>query len=274
MTTLSLTPRVPAQEAITDCWPTKAELEQLFRLKYGDPEKTGWCPALFYRFGHFTPDEYYEALVAKLVQEGQPWLDVGGGRDLFPHNRPLASLLAKRSGCVVGIDPDDTLDENPFVHHKIKAPIEDYRDSRTFPLVTLRMVAEHITQPQRAAEALARLTAPGGRVVVYTINLWSPLSLLSWIIPFRFHHPLKRIVWGTEEKDTFPVAYKMNTRRRLAQIFAVAGFQERSFAYLSDCRTLARFRPLCRLELYAWRIMKSLGLVYPENCLLGVYQRV
>lgn len=212
--------------------------------------------------------------MSKLVKEGQPWLDVGGGRDLFPHNRQLASILSKRSGCVVGVDPDSTLQENPFIHHKVNAPIEDYRDSRTYPLVTLRMVAEHITQPQRAIEALARLTAPGGRVVVYTINVWSPLSVLSWIIPFRFHHSIKRFFWGTEEKDTFPVAYKMNTRRQLRRIFTEAGFQERSFAYLSDCRTLARFRSLFRLELQSWRILKSIGLVYPENCLLGVYERV
>lgn len=227
-----------------------------------------------YRWGYFFPDDYYEALVAKLVREGQPWLDVGGGRDLFPHNRALASLLSQRSGCVVGVDPDATLDENPFVHHKVKTFIEDYSDSRTFPLITLRMTAEHIAQPQRAAEALARLTAPGGCVVIYTINLWSPVSWMSWLIPFRFHHPLKRFLWSTEEKDTFPVAYKMNTRRQLAGIFTAAGFRERSFGYLSDCRTLARFRSLLRLELYAWRALKAFGLVYPENCLLGVYERV
>ncbi len=274
MTTVGLQPIAPIPASDSDCWPTRTELESLFRLKFGDPYAAGWCPALMHRYGYFIPDIYYEAVVAKLVQEGQPWLDVGGGRDLFPHNRRLAELLSERSGCVVGVDPDGTLDENPFVHHKIKACIEDVHDSRTFPLVTLRMVAEHITRPQKVVDSLARLTALGGHVVVYTINLRSPLSWASLLIPFRFHHPLKRLVWKTEEKDTFPVAYKMNTRRRLKRLFASAGFQERRFDYLSDCRTFARFYPLFKLELLAWRTLKSLGLVYPENCLLGVYERV
>ena len=252
----------------------KEELEAIFRLKHGEPETVGWRPRLSYYYGYFTPDEYYEALVAKLVQEGQAWLDVGGGRDLFPHNRSLAELLSKRSGWVVGVDPDDTLDENAYIHYKIKSSIEEYCEERTFPLVTLRMVAEHIAQPQRAAAALSRLTAPGGRVVIYTINRWSPLSWLARFIPFRFHHAIKHYFWGTEEKDTFPVVYKMNSRRRLAQIFNAAGFRECSFEYLSDCRTFGRFRSLFCLELFIWRALKLLGLHYPENCLLGVYERI
>lgn len=263
-----------AHHELTETTIKVVDLEAVFRMKYGDPETTGWRPRLSYRRGYFTPDDYYETLVAKLVREGQAWLDVGGGRDLFPNNRPLARLLSERSGCVVAVDPDDTLDENPYVHQKYKMPIEQFRDARKFRLVTLRMVAEHVSQPERMVETLAQLTATGGRVVVYTINRWSPLSWTSLLIPFRFHHPLKRFFWGTEEKDTFPVVYKMNTRRRLARIFTAAGFQERSFAYLSDCRTLARFRSLFRMELLAWQSFSLLGLVYPENCLLGVYERL
>lgn len=274
MTTLGLTPRLPAEEAVSDLWPTRAELEYVFQLKFGQPQCLGWRPALMYHSGYFTPDDYYEAVVAKLVQRGLPWLDVGGGRDLFPHNHPLAEILSERSGEVTGVDPSETLDENPFVHHKFRGFIEDFNGSRTFPLITLRMVAEHIAQPQQAVEALARLTAPGGHVVVYTINVFSPLSWASWLIPFRFHHRIKSVLWETEEKDTFPVVYKMNTRRRLGQLFKAAGFRERKFAYLSDCRTFSRFALTFRLELSAWRVFQSLGLVYPENCLLGVYERV
>lgn len=274
MTTVGIKPVGPIAAVDLDPWPKRTELERVFRLRYGDPYGAGWCPALMYRYGYFTPDIYYEALVDKLVQEGQPWLDVGGGRDLFPHNRRLAEHVSERSGCVVGVDPSDTLDENPFVHHKVKASIEEFRDSRTFPLVTLRMVAEHIAHPQQVVDALARLTSRGGHVVVYTINVLSPLSWASLLIPFRFHHPLKRLLWKTEEKDTFPVVYKMNTRRRLKKLFTSAGFQERRFDYLSDCRTFARFYSLFRLELLSWRMLKRLGLVYPENCLLGVYERV
>src|SRR4051812_19563509 len=123
----------------------KAELENVFRLKYGDPGMTGWGPELRRRFNYYTPEEYYEALVAKLIGSGCLWLDVGCGRDIFPSNRPLAIALVQQCGILVGLDPDDTLDENDLVHRREKSTIQDFRTDIYFDVVTMRMVAEHIT---------------------------------------------------------------------------------------------------------------------------------
>lgn len=253
--------------------PSRAELEAVFRQKYGEAAKAGWGPRTRLSFGYFTPDEYYEAVVANLVAPGCSWVDVGGGRDVFPDNRALAAELAARCGRLVAVDPSDTVEENPFAHQRVKAKVEDFASSEPFDLATLRMVAEHIEAPGPSLASLARLLKPRGRVVVYTINLWSPVSLASWLTPFWIHHPVKRLLWKTEEKDTFPVAYKMNTRRRLGMLFGQAGFREEHFAYLDDCRTFHRFRELHYLELLLWRLLRLVGAPYPENCLLGVYQK-
>lgn len=253
---------------------TPTDLDDIFRLKHGDPERTGSLPRLWRRLGYVIPDDYYEALVAKLVAPGTSWLDTGCGRELFPCNPALARLLSQRCGFLVGVDPDDTLDENPYVHQRVKEPIEAFHSDRPFEVITLRMVAEHLTDPDRVLRALAQATRPGSKVVVYTVNRWSPLALLARLIPFRLHHALKRVFWRTAERDTFPVAYRMNTRQRLARLFRARGFRERDFRYLDDCRVFARFRYLRRLELELWRLCRALGMRYPENCLLGVYERV
>ncbi len=252
--------------------PTAEDFESVLRFKYRDLSCVGWGPRLRRRYKYYTPDEVYEALVMRLVQ-GKTWLDVGCGRDVFPNNRPLARFLAERCQLLVGVDCDDTLDENVFVHKRVKKRVEDYHADRTFDVVTLRMVVEHIAAPEAVLTSLARLTRPGSLVVVYTINRWSPVSLLAWLIPFRFHHAIKHWFWGTEEKDTFPVVYKMNTRSALARLFEGARFQEVHFGYLDDCRTLSRFRWGHHAELFGWRFCRSLNLQYPENCLLGVYRR-
>jgi SAM-dependent methyltransferase len=233
----------------------------------------GWGPRLRQKYSYYTPEEYYEALVMRLVTERVHWLDVGCGRDVFPSNRRLAELLADRCQTLVGIDPDSTILENPFVHVRVQSEIENYCSDRTFDVVTLRMVAEHIANPDQAVRSLAALTRPGGMLVIYTVNKWAPVSLASWLVPFRFHHPIKRLLWQTEEKDTFPVAYRMNTRGALKKLMHRNGFREVYFTYLDDLRTLARFRTLHRMELTLWRWVTTFQVNYPENCLLGVYQR-
>ena len=248
-------------------------LETVFRLKHGDPATTGWAPRRRHRFRYYTPDDYYEALVAGLVEPGSAWLDVGCGRDVFPSNRALSRRLADRSGVLVGVDPDPTIEENEFVHVKLRGGLEDCEPGRTFDLVTLRMVAEHVERPEAAVGALGRLVRPGGKVVVYTVDRWAPLSIASRLVPFRFHHLFKHAVWKTEDRDTFPVVYRMNTRRRLARLFEAGGFREVDFRHLADCRVFGGYRALGLLELSLWKACEAAGIGYPESCLLGLYER-
>jgi SAM-dependent methyltransferase len=241
--------------------------------KYGPAETTGPAPRLWYRYGYATPDEHYEALVSKLLFEGCDWLDVGCGRNIFPGNRHLADTLASRAGFLMGVDPDPTIHDNTLVHEKQQTTIERVATDRRFDLITLRMVAEHITDPAEAVAALARLAKPGGRVVIYTVSRWSPLALAAWLVPFGLHNPFKRVLWQTKPEDTFPVCYRMNTRSTLAGQFGGAGFCETLFTRLADCRVFFRFKGLRNLELGAWRICRGLHIPYPESCLLAVYER-
>jgi SAM-dependent methyltransferase len=254
--------------------PGADNLEWIFRRKHGPLRLTGWGPRTRSHFGYFTPDEHYEAVVARHVKDGCAWLDVGGGRDLFPDNAAFAHELAQRCRLLVAVDPSDTLDENRLAHQRVKAKIEDFASDERFDLATLRMVAEHIEDPEASVAALASVVKPGGKVVIYTINRWSPVPLVSWLTPFWVHHPVKQLLWDTEEKDTFPVVYRMNTRRRLASLFRHYHFREEYFAYLDDCRTFHRFRLLHAAELLLWRVLRMTGITYPENCLLGVYEKV
>jgi hypothetical protein len=152
--------------------------------------------------------------------------------------------------------------------------LEDYYSEQRFHLATLRMVAEHVTHPERMVRDLYRLLHPSGTVVIFTVNARSPLTMISRAVPFRWHHPIKKLFWGGEEEDTFPVQYKMNSRAVLKELFQANGFRELSFAYLDDLSTFGQFRLGSYVELLSWRVLKRLGFRYPENCLLGVYQKL
>jgi 2-polyprenyl-3-methyl-5-hydroxy-6-metoxy-1,4-benzoquinol methylase len=253
--------------------PTRPELEQLFRQKHGAPEETGWAPRRRLQFGYFPPADVYEAVVDKLVVTGSTWIDVGGGHNIFPENPQLARSLSARCSEVVAVDPSENVHRNSFATERVQSSIEDYSSKRSFDIATLRMVAEHIQNPDAVTRALSRLIRPGGVVVVLTVNRWAPLTLLSRLTPFSLHHPIKRIFWGSEEEDTFPVQYRMNSRSQLKATFSRAGFREVQFAYLDDLSTWARFRTMNYVEMVLWRAARRLRCPYPENCILGIYEK-
>jgi len=253
--------------------PTQADLANLFQIKHGPPANAGWGPKTRLAFDYFNPDDRYEALLNKLIDKHTKWLDVGCGRNIFPSNAPLAQMLADRCRLLVGVDPDDNVEDNPALHIKIKEKLEAFESETTFDVITMRMVVEHVTDPTRFVAKLAALTHPGSKVVVYTVNKWSPVPLMTRLIPESMRDLLKRYLWSAEERDTFPVAYLMNTKRQLRPLFHESRFQECHFTYLDDCRTLGRWRRLLRAELRLRQLLRMVGLRYPESCLLAVYER-
>ena len=274
--------------------PSVQYLERVILLKHADPETYGRGPRIRRlirlcrkrltasekpaNFGgrsprfrcfptkpsYFNPDEAYVATAENLVKEGCAWLDIGCRLDFFPDNRSLAALLASRCQILVGVDPDD----NPHVHERAKTNIDRYQTDLSSDVVTLRAVAEHITDPDTAAASLARLTRPGGKVIVYNVNKWSPVALAAKAITFGLRHTIKWVLWKTDKGDTFPVAYRMKTRSALEH-----EFRESTFAYIDDCRDLGRFRPIHAFELGVWKQLKALHARYTKYCLLGIYER-
>ena len=256
-------------------WPAfiTSHLRTILNLKYGPPHRMGWSPQLRQRFGYCTPDELYEAAVAAFVGNETAWLDVGCGRDVFPSNPAAAEMLARRCRLLVGLDPSSNVEDNPFVHERVRCSVEEYRTDRLYDLVTMRMVAEHIEAPEATVAALGRLLKPEGRLVVYTVRKWSPAALAATVTPMSVHHWAKRLLWDTEERDTFPTFYRMNNRRKLRHLFAANSFVEEAFLWLDDVRTFGKWKTLSTMELRLWRWLHAMGLAYPETCILGIYRK-
>ena len=252
---------------------SNSEMNQLFVQKYGKPETSSWSPKQRYRFGYYLPADVYEAVISSLVFEGCSWLDVGGGHSIFPDNPALARSLVSRCANVVAVDPSDNVNRNEFAHERVQCFIDEYRGARQFDLVTLRMVVEHMSEPDRVVESLDRLMRPGGIAVILTVNLWSPITLISRSIPFRLHHAIKKVFWDGEEEDTFPVYYRMNSRQTLWRYFGKKNLKEVAFAHLDDLTAFGKFKVLNYAELLLWKILKLFGINYPENCLLGIYEK-
>jgi hypothetical protein len=96
---------------------------------------------------------------------------------------------------------------------------------------------------------------------------------LAYHLPFSLHHPIKALFWGGEEKDTFPVQYRMNDRSQLQRAFGANGFVCEFLTKLDDLATLSKYRMGNAVELQLRQTTHLLGLPYPENCLLAVFRK-
>ena len=251
------------------------DLNEHFKTKYGsisDP-RMGWGPKLRFHFGYFTPDDFYEIILNKLVTNDTNLLDVGCGRNLFSDNKFLEKTLKDRSKFIAGVDPSDNIDDNKIIDEGYKCSLEELSINRKFNLITMKMVMEHVDDPEKVCETLFQLTEHNGVVVVYTVNKFSPSSIIASITPIKFHHFVKKILWNAEERDTFPTVYKINTKNKLKYYMELAGFLEDDFFLIDDCRSFQKWKFANYFELLFWRFFKKINITYPEFCLIGIYRK-
>lgn len=255
-------------------FPSLKTVDAVFRRHFGDPLKNGWRVRMRHKFGYFLPEEWYQTVVDQLVTDKCRWIDVGGGKSIFPDNPKLSMELAERCAYLVGVDPSDGIDQNEMVDERVRSTIEEFRSDELFDLATLRMVAEHISEPDAMIQSLARLIRTTGCVVVYTPNKWSLLAVAASLIPNRLHASFSRLLWpDRKDEDVFPTSFKMNTKKRLQELFEAGGFSEVGFAYLDDCVLMQRFRISAWVEFALWKAGSLAGFRYPENNLLAIYQK-
>lgn len=101
-------------------------------------------------------------------------------------------------------------------------------------LVMSRSVFEHLTDPASVYAEFARVLRPGGQIVFLTANMWDYGTLVARLIPNRFHARIVKRVEGREEEDTFPTAYRTNTRADVDRLAASSGLRVARFEYLSQ----------------------------------------
>ncbi len=159
----------------------------------------------------------------------------GRGARIDPQRRDQAWEDLRGPGRrVVGIDIDPAGKENPFIDEfRVIGddghwPLED----ASVDLAVSDFVLEHVTEPEAFVNELTRVLRPGGVFVARTISRGSLLSLAARLVPNRSHARILRVLQpGRLECDVFPTAYRMNTRRDLAELL------DKDFEWAAASRT-------------------------------------
>mgnify|MGYP004701656237 CR=1 FL=1 len=175
------------------------------------------------------PYRLFEQRVDSLLTPNTVLLDAGCGRTV-----PVLRKYLGRARHLIGVElveftdvPDGIETHNSDL---TQLPLPD----ASVDLIMSRSVFEHLVDPQSVYREFSRVLRPGGTVVFLTANMWDYGTLVARLVPNRFHAAIVKHVEGRAEEDTFPIAYRTNTRAAINRLAASAGLTVDSFEYLSQ----------------------------------------
>lgn len=176
------------------------------------------------------PYQLFEREVDSLIDSGiEVLLDAGCGRTV-----PVLRRYLGRVPRLIGVDLVDFTDVPSGTEaHKGDLSSLPMADG-SVDLIMSRSVFEHLTDPESVYREFARVLKPGGHIVFLTANLWDYGTMVARLVPNRLHGRVVKLVEGRPEEDTFPTAYKTNTRSDVTRLATAAGLDVIRFDYLSQ----------------------------------------
>lgn len=186
--------------------------------------------------GRFDPTfrfrwEIYKRALREQLAADTVWLDIGCG-----DNADIAAFGGQAGwSCGVDIRPPDGLSEPPFVRADIYC-LPFAADSVDF--ISLRFVAEHLRDTDKALGELHRILRPGGRVLIMTTNKNSPMIALPRILPSRAKNWILRTLFHAADEGLFPTFHRLNSKKDFAGLRSM--FDIVRFDYLQDTNVANR----------------------------------
>lgn len=171
-------------------------------------------------FSNNWDDWLFRKYVLNHLTGDQIMLDIGAGAGIIE-----AMNFKGYAKKIYGLDPDHRVKSNPYLDEGFQGfgenlPFED----NMFDIVIMDNVAEHLVNPDKVFSEIFRVLKSGGELLLKTPNKYHYMPLAAIITPTSFHQYYNRLR-GREIEDTFPTAYKANTRKSIQSISSKIGFK-------------------------------------------------
>ncbi len=148
--------------------------------------------------------EIFNETLQNLLTSQTKWIDIGCG------NNSIIRQYGKNCKLSIGLDI--------IKHRRIGHEFFIQADFKKIPLpsefadlITLRMVVEHMDHVAEEFHDIERVLTKGGKVVILTTNIWSPIIFITKVIPYKIRKTIIRILFNEEEQNIFPTFHHINS---------------------------------------------------------------
>jgi len=196
-------------------------------------------------------------------------INLGAAKSLVIENflqQAGLNFIADRS------DVQDCSVSAPFSGDSFICPLENMAPIPTarYQAAFANFVLEHVSDPQAAAQEMARILAPGGRLIISLSNPLAPEFQLAKATPTAFHQFFR----GAEADDAYPIKYAYGSLEKMIKLLEDNGLKlldDRRFAFTYGY--LYRFLGLNLLskvydyilEKFKWRSLMSHAVLILEK---------
>ena len=182
---------------------------------------------------HYRPEDHpyrqYERKIDSILKQEHTILDAGCGR-----SAPVLSKYIGKADKLIGVDLEDYTNSSSDIEY-IQADISSIMvPSSSIDIVISRAVMEHVPDAKAVFAEISRILKPGGSFIFLTPNLWDYVSIISYLIPNRFHPYIVNKTEGRTLEDVFPSYYKANTHGAVSKLCKGSGFSIREFQWVSQ----------------------------------------
>jgi SAM-dependent methyltransferase len=213
------------------------------------------------------PFNIFEKKISSHIQYNHTIVDAGCGSEA-----PLLINFIGKASKLIGID---LVEFHPSIQDKgllllntdlAKTQIED----SSVDLVISRSVLEHISDVESVYKEINRILRPGGTFLFLIPNLLDYVSIISYMIPNRFHKAIVSKISGRPDENTFQTYYKSNTSKTIRNLSSKTGFDVVSVDYYGQYPYMLEFNKLLFLlgVLYDKTITRLSCLKYFRGWLL------
>lgn len=226
-----------------------------------------WIDRRFYpEYADNWDDDLFRLEILQHLPLAARVLDLGAGAGKLPQ----MSFKAEAAR-VCGIDPDESVLRNPYLHEARVAGGEEipYPDE-SFDVVFADNVLEHLEDPAAVFREIARVLVPGGVFLAKTPNKRHYVPFVARWTPHAFHQWLNR-VRGRAEEHTFPTLYRSNSRGQISRAAAASDLTVLRISHLEGRPEYLRLSGLTYLVgLVYERLVNAVSALAPFRVLLIV----